>query len=329
MKMQPRNALIRHFGSSSVRLLAGIALSACTSDLPTDPAHLPCDFERDPPCVRGHVCRGGLCVNPSQYSDGGPEQAGAEDARTKPRSPADSTTPRDNERQDRPPAANPNRAPDNGAPAAPADSNAGVPSTISTEAATDDGTTAGETASPTRSHPPHSTGESLPSDGATNTSNAGDNIHGELTSSPAGPPRDAAASIEDSEASDLDAGASTEADPAESSDSSDDEAAFTGDGPGDSDDGSSEENSTDSHQSDIDGGRDDTTAENDAQSCSDDCTAPARGSAACVRGVCQITCDDELELCDGHCVDLRIDRDHCGACHHSCTLACISGICLL
>ncbi len=76
----------------------------------------------------------------------------------------------------------------------------------------------------------------------------------------------------------------------------------------------------------------------------DDCDgATDEGSQACaggmvcvcVAGACGCECPKGLEDCDGQCVDLQTDAEHCGACEHSCALPhvaaskCVAGACLV
>ncbi|MDP9149104.1 MAG: hypothetical protein M3O36_04065 [Myxococcota bacterium] len=60
-----------------------------------------------------------------------------------------------------------------------------------------------------------------------------------------------------------------------------------------------------------------------ARDASRDTGAPVR----CVGGVCSTDCPPNRAACGADCVDLGTDKNHCGSCARSCTVACASGVC--
>lgn len=67
--------------------------------------------------------------------------------------------------------------------------------------------------------------------------------------------------------------------------------------------------------------------------CGQSCGA-CSGGLACQNGQCVLTCADGLTACDGNCVDLQADSQHCGSCGAPCSLphasaSCQGGVCTL
>lgn len=62
-------------------------------------------------------------------------------------------------------------------------------------------------------------------------------------------------------------------------------------------------------------GRDGCVMERD-DICGDDCENCLLWGSACIEGEC--VCQDGWEVCDGICREVKVDDDHCGACHRIC-----------
>src|SRR5690606_6112169 len=60
-----------------------------------------------------------------------------------------------------------------------------------------------------------------------------------------------------------------------------------------------------------------------------DCDTPCSGGQVCSQGECSESCADGLDACDGACVDLDADHDHCGTCGNECAEdeGCVEGMC--
>jgi hypothetical protein len=52
--------------------------------------------------------------------------------------------------------------------------------------------------------------------------------------------------------------------------------------------------------------------------CGNACPGDPNGTATCVQGACQLTCDADYDICGGDCLNLQADPDNCGACGHAC-----------
>ncbi len=304
-----------------VRLATAACLSACTSDLPTDLANLECDYEQDPPCVRGYLCLAGLCVHPSQLTDGGASERDAAP------SPSAVSSPRTSELA------------------------GAAPSSSSSPAARD--------VNPIESSKPNAHGAASheANDGASEIQTSGSNstADGEPDNTATGDSDNSADGDSDNSADgdsdnsvtadSVNSATSTGSNPAggdglesTASNSTPDpatepsyDAGVSAPGPGFGvDAGTSDSEATsEAAPGDADAGATDDPTTDAPESCSETCVAPPRGSAACVDGVCRVTCNDDLELCDLECVNLENDRQHCGACGKECILACIASICLL
>lgn len=312
-----------------VRLATAASLSGCTSDLPTDPANLECDRNRNPPCVRGYVCWSGLCVHPSQLADGGLGELDAAVAQTSPIIPQ--PTSERNEAipsgRSAPPPARPGEPPNPDADRPDdrsSDSGALETHTADPSSTADVATAAGET-STTDSNPARdgfvddlesSAGSSNQDPATTPTGDAGvsdeepgTSFEGGTTHNDGSPPSNGTSGADRDDTS--------------NHDSSDEQGTTTSES-----DATSETTDEEDTSSTTDAGADEPT-DGELESCSEACAAPPRGTASCVDGFCRITCNDGLELCNQECVNLQNDRQHCGTCGNQCNLACIAGICLL
>lgn len=63
--------------------------------------------------------------------------------------------------------------------------------------------------------------------------------------------------------------------------------------------------------------------------CGRTCTAPGGGSVTCVNGACVGACPNSGAVCNGVCVTLDANVEHCGACNNRCPSgqSCIGGAC--
>ena len=52
--------------------------------------------------------------------------------------------------------------------------------------------------------------------------------------------------------------------------------------------------------------------------CGNPCPAVANGTPACASGVCGAACNPGYTDCNGACVELASDHDHCTACNIAC-----------
>jgi len=65
------------------------------------------------------------------------------------------------------------------------------------------------------------------------------------------------------------------------------------------------------------------------QSCGDVCATPLDGAPVCGPSGCAVACDPGYSACGLACVDLALDRNHCGSCSKACTPGtfCMDGTC--